>query len=431
MKFITFTLRMVGANWARFLTFNRPGWFILGMCLLFTCQARGEISGTDSVEWLTCKSEIVAKGRITVNRKTKGPGDVFFHDCTLEVTEVIKGKPDRRIFFSHRRLSDPAEAMDVTDREVLVFLSRWEDHYTDEEARLWVAQDSKHDARMHGRLVPAWRHGRLSIFEMSSVPLHLFDKEMQPVKDSGRLLELCRAWAKSDTKFAVSENAPFGSEFFNEFNAGSAVYLAVPAEEKHRLKYLAQAGSDVVSDRVAAAGGLGMFPGAESETALRRLLDDQSESIWMYSQDTISEIEYSVRSGAAQSLKLLGKPVPDLVLRRFPDEVEQRNFRHAAWTKNFQAALQGKWKILEIRDGRTRKIDSRDFVVVEMDLSGSSGQGHVWLVPKEFPEGDDIRGEYLGMNGLNSQGARRFYFDKGGDPELRQLLVKYFGLVKP
>ena len=76
---------------------------VLGV-LAMTRHAQGENRGTDSVEWMTCASSVVIVGKVKNVTSTKGPGDVVYDDCTVEVSETIKGNPAKEVSFSYRHL---------------------------------------------------------------------------------------------------------------------------------------------------------------------------------------------------------------------------------------------------------------------------------------------------------------------------------------
>ena len=401
---------------------------VLGV-LAMTHHAQGEIRGTDSVEWMTCASSVVIVGKVKNVTSTKGPGDVVYDDCTVEVSETIKGKPAKEVTFSYRHLGHAENDWKAPRKNLLVFLSVWQDDYTDKQARLLTEPD--YETRMHKRLVPSRDHSPFSILILTDLPKTLFDKEMRRVTDRNELLGLCRQWAASGVTQSVRENAPLDSDVFKQLFGGSAVFLAVPAEEKYRQRFLKLAQSPNANERANAARELWKFPGAESETALRLLLEDKTENIWFFANDTIDRIEYGVRSAAYRSLQQLGKPVPQIPLQREPSPDERRKYRHDAWRKSFREALQDGWKLDDIRDAEVTTKEHREWTVVEIDLSKNNDRTTLRLVPKEFGKDNARKGVYLGIDGPDNQGGRHFYGDSDIPELLKQRLISYFGLVLP
>ena len=66
----------------------------------------GEITGAASVEWLVSISEVVAAGSLTEVRESKGPGEVTYEDCILQVTDLLKSPAQQaEVRFTFRRLN--------------------------------------------------------------------------------------------------------------------------------------------------------------------------------------------------------------------------------------------------------------------------------------------------------------------------------------
>lgn len=391
------------------------------------CSLNAEIMGTDSVEWLTCSSSVVVVAKVQSVASFNGPGDVVYDDCTLEVVEAIKGTAAKELEFTYRNVGRGETAWKTVNEELLIFLSVWKDHYTDEQARLLT--DPYHETRMHKRLVPTRDYRPFSIILLSDLPKLLFDKEMQPVAGREPLLALCRQWSKSAIKHSIQEDAPWDSAVFKALYVGSSVFLNVPAEEKYNQRFLKFAKSSDAGERSTAASELCKFPGAESEAALEALLADKTENIWSYANDSMDRIEFGIRSAAYRSLQQLGKPVPKLELQREPTLEERRKYRHDAWQRSFKEALKDGWIVAAIRDGEIRTKESRDWTVVEVDLVNAQEQCKLWLIPKEFGRDNTKGGIYIGINGPDSQGGRHFYAEKGIPELLKTRLVSYFGLV--
>ncbi len=405
--------------------------FSIALSALFSIaiDARAEITGTASVEWLTCTSKIVAVGRISKITSVKGPGQVIYKDCVLAVSESIKGDAAKEVEFCYRHFPEEEKSWKKPDQDLLVFLSVWKDHYTDEQARGGGFRDPSYEIRMHGKVVPTGSGlSSFCIMTLSRLP-DLFDKDMKRISDRESVLGLCRKWASSPIVNSIQEEAPWGSEVQRKYDGGSSVLFEVPAEKKHRVRFLKMVKSEDPSERATAAGELWKFPGNETEEALRSLLRDQSETVWKYANDTISEIEYGVRSAAFRSLQQLGKAVEPLALGRKPTVDEQRKCRQDAWLKSFKQGLPDGWEVASIRDGETRSIDSRQWTVVLVQLVSGGGKCDLILIPKELDKDTAADHQYLGINGRDSQGARRFYSHGRIPDSLKTRLVQSFGLV--
>ena len=404
--------------------------FCIALTALFhtTTPAQAAINGTASVEWLTCSSKIVAVGRISKITSVKGPGDVIYKDCILTVSESIKGDAGKEVSFCYRHFPEKEKSWEKPGQDLLVFLSAWKDRYTDEEARGGGFSDPYYEIRMHGKLVPAGGQSSFCIMTLSNLP-DLFDKDMARIADREAVLKLCRKWASSPIVNSIQEEAPWDSEIQRKYYAGSSVLFEVPAEEKHRVRFLNMAKSADHSERATAAAELGKFPGNETEEALRSLLIDQSERTWTYANDTIAKIEYGVRSAAFRSLQQLGKPVEPMALERQPTADEQRKYRQDAWLKSFKEGLREGWEVASIRDGETRAIGSREWTVVLIQLVNGGEKYELALIPKELGKDTVPDHDYLGINGRDSQGARRFYSRRRIPDSLKTRLVQYFGLA--
>ncbi len=64
---------------------------LLTLPSLPSTPVHAEVNDGDSVEWLTCSSELVVLGRVERIVTTSGPGDFYYEDCTVAVGEVIQG----------------------------------------------------------------------------------------------------------------------------------------------------------------------------------------------------------------------------------------------------------------------------------------------------------------------------------------------------
>jgi hypothetical protein len=378
-----------------------------------------EISVAPSVEWLSCAAEAIVIGKISKITTAQGPGMVTYEDCVVEVKEVVKGRLDgKELAFTLRRLGDSptAEPFLKSKEGVLLFLSKSKDHGSEQHL------DNKWTPTMVG--------GEAPIVDLSKPAEKVYSKDMKIVTDPKELLKIVRVWAKSPVKHSLRSEVPTDSPIWSKLYAGSACYLIVPAEEKLRPHFLKLARSRNAYERAQAAGTLWMFPGAETETVLRDLLKDDAESFSYYAQDQIARVEYHVRAAAHHSLKMLGKPAPEMKLERDPTAEEQRKLRKKCWTDSFTTALKAGWSVLSVEDGAAGIFEGREHVIVIVTCRRENERAHFTLVPKQWPADDLPRQEYLGTNGLSSQGARRFYLVGELPGDVKRQVVSYFGLEK-
>jgi hypothetical protein len=178
-----------------------------------------------SLEWLTCASELVVVGKIEKVETTRGPGDVLYDDCTVKVTEMLKGKPRERVVFCLRLLSaeSPVRAWMKSQEGVLLFLS--------------PSTDTGPEKRLDGMLIPTTAQIPLSVVDLSA-PQPLFDARftrvanrlaiLDTVRKTVKALEEHRKVAPDATVKPESVQAPIDSEVWKTLYAGSAVYLVIP-----------------------------------------------------------------------------------------------------------------------------------------------------------------------------------------------------------
>ena len=209
----------------------------------------------------------------------------------------------------------------------------------------------------------------------------------------------------------------------------------LPAEERFRAHFLKLASSKEPAERQRAAAELSKFPGDETEAALRALLKDQTENVWLFSADTITKIEYGVRAAAYTSLKSLGKDVPAIVLERQPTDQERHSLRESHWRGAFNEALAslegaGGWKVISVEDSGTQRTNGREVVAVMVTLGLGDSRCKLTLIPKESSGVQAPIGENLGINGRNSQGARYFYVDGELPAQVKSKISSYFGLQR-
>jgi hypothetical protein len=364
-------------------------WLVVGL------NAHAAITGTDSIEWRTCRAGIVAVGRISEVRTTVWRS-VLYEDCVLEVTENIKGSALKQIPFTFRHVTDKQVKWHYPKGEVLVFLSVWEDRSTDEQIAAGHYSDPHDETRLHKRHVPLGggkipeRHPIISLTDPIEA---VFDREMNPVKDKDALLAL--------------------------------------SEDRFRSRYLQMAKSTEASERMEAAANLWKFPGAESETALRLLLDDKTESISASVADSIAAIEYAIRSCAYRGLKHLGKVVPEhIVLKRPPTAEEQKSYRLDYWKSRFKR-VERAVESIEILETRTLKGEGESVsILARLDVGASHLS--VIIVPyswqvKKLPEA-----ELIGYDSDFRQRDTCVYFVKGTSAkEHIDLVRRLFGIRPP
>ena len=385
---------------------------LLGIFGLLASPARAEIMAASSVECLTCQAELVLVGEVITIDQVRG-----YQDCTVVVHELIKGEVEgRALTLSLRSLSPQANAKPLlkTKSKLLLFLTRSKDHGS--------------ERHLDGKLVPVSGQFPLSVFDLSKLPTHVYSKDMRVISDPDALLTIVRKSASCAIPDSIWVDVPGDSAIHQRLYSGSACYLAVPAEEKFRARFMQLARSDKAHDRQRAAAELKKFPGPQTERVLRKLLEDGWENRSMYSADSIAMFEYSVRAQAMQSLKALGKPVPKLPLSRKPTALEQHNLRSSYWTKTVGAAMTDGWRVVSVQDGETRKIHERDSTAVVVTCAKGDSRISLRLIPKQWGAKCVDSGENMGINGRHSQGARVFYLEGALPAGPKNHLREYFGL---
>ena len=81
--------------------------FVLVLTFSVTSIVRAEIMVGTSLEWLTCKSDIIAVGMLERKSQKRGNYSVIYENYVLKVLESIKGdKNQTEIPFSFRTLSN-------------------------------------------------------------------------------------------------------------------------------------------------------------------------------------------------------------------------------------------------------------------------------------------------------------------------------------
>lgn len=206
----------------------------------------------------------------------------------------------------------------------------------------------------------------------------------------------------------------------------SAVLFAVPAEEKFRARYLKNAKSSDSGERSEAAANLGKFPGDESEAALRTLLEDTTEGIWIRLPDSISEIEYGVRSFAYYGLKNLGKAVPEnLTLKRKPTEDEQKNYRLQHWANKFKSVARDGWSVGQILILEVRvPAGDRESASILVQLKVNDSDLAVAVISYGRKVHELAGAVFIGHDSDLRQEDTRCYFVKGNADEVQVAHLK-------
>jgi hypothetical protein len=192
--------------------------------------ARAETMVGSSLEWLTCESDVVVVGRIKKIVTTRGPGSVFYDDCTVAVEEVIKGKVvDRMVVFCFRSLAkeSPARSWMKSEQPLLLFLSESRDHGPEK--------------RLETMLVPASGQAPLSVIDLAAPGKYVIDRQFTVLSEKSAILETCRSTVKRlnehlkksfvDPQTKVKEvrlEVPTGSSAWRSLYWGSVCYLKVP-----------------------------------------------------------------------------------------------------------------------------------------------------------------------------------------------------------
>ena len=207
--------------------------FILSFTLL---NCRAEVSGSFSVEWLTCASDVVAVGKITVIKNSKGPGQVIYADCILTVSEIIKGPPAETIPFCYRYLAKSYTWMAPQD-EVLVCLTRYKTPY--DEAQIHLYTDPYYEARLHNLLMPTSEHNPFSVISLSAPDRYVFSGQLKQLTTRDSILQAARSASAAfasrrgaDRTFQLKPRQiwlEMGSDAWQILYRGSGCFIQVPA----------------------------------------------------------------------------------------------------------------------------------------------------------------------------------------------------------
>ena len=187
----------------------------------------GEITGAASVEWLVSISDVVAVGSLAEVRESKGPGEVTYEDCALQVTELLKSPAQQaEIRFTFRRLNRDLSLSDwmKDGTQLLVFLSR--------------AKDYGSEQRLSGALAPTSMNFPLSLVNLARPGKYLINTRFEVLENGAEALRTVRDGLRALNDYQLSEKgkkpevvrveAPYDSEAHKILYAGSACYLDVP-----------------------------------------------------------------------------------------------------------------------------------------------------------------------------------------------------------
>jgi hypothetical protein len=392
---------------------------ILAFLLILSRQVQAELMYASSIEWLACKSEIIIVGKVK-RVTTEDSNSMNYEEATVELDEVIKGNVKEKQFgFSLRKYSPKTSLQDLMNsaEQVLIMLKRSTDYGPNDF--------------LYNKYVPTSMQSPLSIMSFSEPKSEVYSKEMRILSDKKEILDSVRTWAKCKVARSVTKEVRPDSPIYERLYSGSACFLLVPAEEKHRVEFLTLAKSDKPEERLRGAHGLSLFPGHEEETerVLRELLNDKTERVSLYSEDTIAKIDFYIRASAYRKLQELGKSVPDIELERQPSDEQRRSLRAGNWERSFAGALTGGWKVLSVEDGKTRLINGRDTTSVIVNCEEGNSKARFLLIPKEWDKKDLPSATYLGISRWDSQGAKHFFLEGVLPNEVQDKLVKYYNLV--
>lgn len=197
--------------------------FVFGLIVLGTVsESRAEIAVGSSLEWLTCKADLVVVGRLEKVVSVRGPhnvGNVVYHEVTVAVTETIRGMIEPRFVF---RL----DSYSVETAAVIAACLR-----SLQPTLLFLSRDSE------GHLVPTFSEPVHPIFDLAAPGKYVFDSRLRVLALKEVILPICRDTAKKLA--AHQEQHPNGRVVEKRIGAdagqagevlysGSATFLIVP-----------------------------------------------------------------------------------------------------------------------------------------------------------------------------------------------------------
>lgn len=370
---------------------------------IFSIQLYAEIIVSPSIEWITCESDLVLMVKIEKINFAEPSQKVTYDNITFEIDEVLKGALNRKTIQLKIR-SNYAKPIndDLADsaNKFLIFLKK-----SDEE----------------NKYIPSSSQFPLSIININKLPDFLYNKDGERLNDFDSISSIVKEWSNSKISYSIDIESK--QKEIRSF----ATFVVVPAEEKYKEIFLNMMHSLSPNERKKASFELYKFPSLETEIALREILSDETEVKHFYAADEISKIEFSIRVAAINSLKKLGKSVPELETERQPTKEESRLLRQTYWQKTFEDAPPREWNITNIEDGVSFKIENRHTTSVIITCTNGEAEIKIILIPKEWKTIYHPNTKYLGGN-LNSQGGRLFFVVGKISKSLEYKLINYFGL---
>lgn len=200
---------------------------------LFTAtstDARATAILLDSIEWLTCSSDIVVVGKLISVATDKSRFPLVYEDCVLNVSEVIRGRPAKEIKFCYMHIAGAGDAKLewLSSRgDILLFLS------------VHKPETMSGEHRCDGLLVPTNGRGSQSVITLSKPERHLFDVNCRHLSNATAILNTTRSAAaayesrlSSDPKFQMKPRniaAARNSEAAKLVSEYISLNLVVPA----------------------------------------------------------------------------------------------------------------------------------------------------------------------------------------------------------
>jgi hypothetical protein len=170
---------------------------------------------------------VVAVGSLAEARESKGPGEVTYEDCALQVTELLKSPAQQtEIRFTFRRLNRDLSLSDWMKggTQLLVLLSR--------------AKDYGSEQRLSGALAPTSMNFPFSLVNLARPGKYLINTRFEVLENGAEALRTVRDGLRALNDYQLSEKGkrpemirvevPYGSEAHKALYAGSACYLDVP-----------------------------------------------------------------------------------------------------------------------------------------------------------------------------------------------------------
>lgn len=384
------------------------------LLLIFAHHGWAEMIGIASVEWLTCDSDVIVIGKVAEITRAESLYSTVFEDCKIQIDEVIKGGiSGTELVFCWGAVPNQPEPQGFlqSDSSILFFLSRSD-----------VRKENHH---LHDMLVLTSKSFPTSAVNLANLPEEIYDRNATPLRDSKQIVSLTKSWADREVRYSLMGDRLPPKEP-SGIDGGGGRWLIIPVEEKYRAQFVADAQSDDPGRRWWAARELYKFPGEETERILRGLLKDETEQVMSPSADTISRVQYGVRTAAYESLQILGKPVPEIQLWRRATEEEQRSIRQDYWRRAFTEGLSDGWRVISLEDGTTRVLNELESTVVVVTVGKDDLRCKFTLIPYEWNLEISSEGENLGR--APGQLGRVFYFDGELPSPVQKNLIKYFGL---